>query len=179
MITSVDIVVDDTEVLQDAIDFLEDNYVLVGIPDSKPPNNIGLEEDPSNIDTQREISNAELLFIHTNGSPINNIPARPVIEPAIVHNRATIYKLMKNSAIDAMAGNIPEARLDLEDLGQHSSDVCKKWFVDPANGWPENVPSVKRRKMKKGSSEPRPLIDTGQLRKSITYVMVRDGGRQD
>src|ERR1700736_6277172 len=29
-------------------------------------------------------SNAELMFIHSKGSPLKGIPARPVIEPAIV-----------------------------------------------------------------------------------------------
>jgi hypothetical protein len=31
----------------------------------------------------QDVTNAELLFIHTKGSPLKHIPARPVIEPAI------------------------------------------------------------------------------------------------
>lgn len=162
-----------------AMKFLERNYVLVGIPNKKPPHNLGIDEDPNNVDEQREISNAELLFIHTNGSPINNIPARPVIEPAINNAKDKLNKLMKKAAKNAIDGKEEEALLDLTKLGMQAENECRSWFVNPANGWPENTPAVKRSKIKKGSSDPKPLIDTGQLRKSITHVIVKDGARQN
>ena len=42
------------------------------------------------------------------------------------------------------------------------------WFENPQNGWPPNSPRTIRRK---GSDQP--LVDTGEMRKAITYV-VRD-----
>jgi hypothetical protein len=53
-------------------------------------------------------------------------------------------------------------------LGQN---IVRAWFVDPKNGWPENSPITIAAK---GSDKP--LIDTGELRKAITYVV---GDRND
>ena len=55
------------EALVKAIKFLKQNEVYVGIADDTTER----EEEGT-----KEITNAELLFIHTNGSPINNIPPR-------------------------------------------------------------------------------------------------------
>ena len=52
-----------------ALEFIKDNEVYVGIQ----------EEDSSREDDAAP-TNAELLFIHTNGSPVNNILLRLVVE---------------------------------------------------------------------------------------------------
>lgn len=57
--------------IQDRLKELDRVDVLVGIPARTTPR------------TKQVINNASLLFIHTHGSPIRGIPARPVIEPAI------------------------------------------------------------------------------------------------
>ena len=55
----------------ESMQFIRDHDVYVGIQ----------QKDTSREDD--DDTNAELLFIHTNGSPENNIPPRPVIDPAI------------------------------------------------------------------------------------------------
>lgn len=145
--------------------FTKNNYVLVGIPQKK---------------TKRKgepITNAELLFIHTNGSPINNVPARPVIEPAIKEDKDRLSKMLKVAAVEAMNGEEEKAVQQLQLTGMRAQNVCRAWFVNAKNNWPPNSPSVTARKRKKGSTAPRPLIDTGELRKSITYVVVKNGER--
>lgn len=149
------------------INYTKDNYLLIGIPQKK---------------TTREneaITNAELLFIHTNGSPINNVPARPVIEPALEDDMERLTSMLKDFANEAIEGNFEEAQKQLERTGMRAQNVCRNWFTNADNNWPENAPSVRERKIKKGSTEPRPLIDTGELRKSIIYVVVKDGERID
>lgn len=149
------------------INYTKDNYLLIGIPQKK---------------TTREneaITNAELLFIHTNGSPINNVPARPVIEPALEDDMERLTSMLKDFANEAIEGNFEEAQKQLERTGMRAQNVCRNWFTNADNNWPENAPSVRERKIKKGSTEPRPLIDTGELRKSIIYVVVKDGERTD
>jgi hypothetical protein len=114
------------------------------------------------------VNNAELLFIHTNGSPIRGIPPRPVIEPAIMANgnRQEITGELE-SAADAMIAQEPVRVLQfLRRAGMAAATACKKWFVDPRNNWAPNAPATIRAK---GSD--RPLIDTGEMRKSITYVV--------
>lgn len=141
-----------------ALEFIKDNSVYVGIQ----------QKDTSRED---EVTNAELLFIHTNGSPINNIPPRPVIEPAIKSDSERLSKIMKKAAKCAMEGNFSEATKQLHIAGTRGRDLSKRWFVNPENHWPPNSQTVAERKRRKGSTIPRPLIDTGELRNSISYFV--------
>jgi hypothetical protein len=128
--------------------------VLVGIPQANASR-------PS-----EQVNNAELMYIHTNGSPIKHIPARPVIEPAIEANRPAIVRELEQ-ALEAVFEQDPlQARAHLEAAGIVGRNAAIRWFTDPRNGWPPNAPSTIARK---GSD--RPLIDTGQLRRAITYVV--------
>ena len=147
------------------LDFMKENEVYVGIPQKESK-----RED-------EQITNAELLFIHTNGSPINNVPPRPVIEPAIKHDSERLSGMMKKAAQLVLAGKIDDAIIQLKRTGMRGQNVSRNWFVNPENNWPPNSPSVIAEKRRKGSTNPRPLIDTGELRKSITYFVKTKGGR--
>jgi len=59
----------------------------------------------------------------------------------------------------------------LKRTGMDAASRVRMWFVNPKNLWAPNSPRTVKRK---GSD--RPLIDTGQLRKSITYVIRNTGG---
>ncbi len=130
--------------------------VLVGIPEGKAPRKKG------------EISNAQLMYIHTHGSPLKNIPERPVIEPAIEArgNKEPIANELKEAAQAILNGKPQEADRRLKRAGMLGQNAARAWFTDPRNGWPPNAPSTVK---SKGSEKP--LIDTGQMRKSITYVV--------
>lgn len=147
--------------------FLRDNYVMVGIPQKKTSR----KGEP--------ITNAELLYIHTHGSPINNIPARPVVEPALADDRDRLSKMLKKSALLSLEGKEEEAIEQLKLTGMRGQNVARAWFNNPNNNWPPNSPSVEAAKRKKGSTDPKPLIDTGELRKSITYVLVKKRRRAE
>ena len=147
-------------------EFVENNELYIGIP-----------QETSSRKQDNEITNAELLFIHTFGSPVNNIPPRPVIEPAIKNSKERIAKMMGNALKTAMSGNYQGAVDELKKVGMLAQNKCRAWFTDERNGWKPNAPSVYRRKLKKGSTDPKPLIDTGELRKSITYFVKTRGGR--
>ena len=147
------------------LDFMKDNEVYVGIQQKESK-----RED-------EQITNAELLFIHTNGSPINNIPPRPVIEPAIKHDSERLSAMMKKAAQLVSAGKIDDAIIQLKKTGMRGQNVSRNWFVNPENNWPPNSPSVIAEKRREGSTNPRPLIDTGELRKSITYFVKTKRGR--
>lgn len=131
--------------------------VLVGIPADK---------------TQRKgdaINNASLLFIHTNGSPLQHIPARPVLEPSIVANQALISQHLGAAAQAVLDRRPDRADQELRRTGTIAANGAKRWFTDARNAWAPNAPSTINRK---GSDKP--LIDTGALRRAITYVI---GGR--
>lgn len=114
-----------------------------------------------------DINNAELLYIHTHGSPRRHIPARPVLEAAISEpeNKKKIAEELSKVAQLALQGKPQEAAKQLDKAGQLGENVSRAWFTNPKNGWAPNAPSTIRRK---GSS--RPLIDTGAMRKAITHV---------
>ncbi len=117
---------------------------------------------------RQKINNAALLYIHTHGSPVRGIPARPVIEPAIQAegNRQAIAVELEAAAKAWLDKNPVKATAFLRRAGIAGVNASKSWFVDPRNRWAPNAPSTIKRK---GSD--RPLIDTGAMRKSITFVV--------
>lgn len=114
------------------------------------------------------VNNAELLYIHTNGSPLKNIPARPVIEPAIEDetNKALYMPELRAAAESALDGDKDKADEHLNRAGLIGQNVSRGWFTNSKNHWAPNALSTIRAK---GSS--RPLIDTGALRQSIIFVV--------
>lgn len=135
---------------------LKKAQVLVGIPEDHNARNKG------------EMTNAALMYLHTHGSPRQGVPARPVIEPALAasDNKAHITKALGEAAKAVLDGKPNEAHNGLENAGMLGRNAAIRWFTDPRNGWAPNSPATIA---KKGSD--RPLIDTGQLRRSITFVV--------
>jgi hypothetical protein len=123
--------------------------------------------------SSQPISNAELLFIFTNGSPLRGQPARPVIEPAIEQPKTAerIARALAAASIAALDGN-KEGMMDaLDRAGTIGESAAKRWFTDSRNGWEPNAPSTIRAK---GSETPG--IDTGQMRRAITHVVEASQG---
>jgi hypothetical protein len=115
-----------------------------------------------------DVTNAELLFIHTNGSPINKIPARPVLQPAINAdgNKQKIAKEISGSVKLSLAGDAEGAKKKMLRAALQGQNCARAWFTDARNGWAPNKPATIARK---GSD--RPLIDTGALRASIVGIV--------
>lgn len=168
---------------------LQRRHIYVGIPQKESSRKGG------------EINNAELLYIHTHGvrqgsmiremdadmaqgmkyskafslyiqshgSPLWHAPPRPVLEPAIRANRDAIAKKIKRIYEATARGDEAAVENAIIATGLFAQNVCRAWFTDPRNGWPPNSPETVKRK---GSSNP--LIDTGAMRKAITYVVRSD-----
>ena len=172
--------IDNAQKLEAAVSDILKLDVYVGIPEEKAPRR-----------GSGEISNAQLMYIHTHGSPVRNIPARPVIEPAIEaeNNKAMIADELEAAARMALAGNVPEAMKHLKLAGQTGASAARDWFEDPRNNWAPNAMATVRAKLAKkfkskkkldeamdaylaGASEMNQvLVDTAQMRKAITYVV--------
>lgn len=118
-----------------------------------------------------DVTNAELLFIHTKGSPIRHIPARPVIEPAVVAagNKDPIAREIGASLKAQLDGERQIGLTKMRRAALAGQNAARSWFTDPRNSWAPNAPSTIRRK---GSD--RPLIDTGALRASIVGVVAEE-----
>lgn len=172
--------------------------VLVGVPEeksSRPEGAIGGNYANS------KITNSELIYIHTHGirqrsmiaemqpnvnalgynaafqmylqahgSPLWQSPPRPIIEPAIEkkENKRILGEELGKAAQKALEGDAQSAQAQLEITGMTAQNIVRGWWDDPENNWPANTEETIENK---GSSKP--LVDTGELRKSITYI-VRD-----
>lgn len=115
------------------------------------------------------LGNANILAIMEAGSPVNNIPARPLLEPVRKKYEKQIDEYLENVVISLLMGDRDGADRLMEELALRVETWTKKFFTDPDNGWAENAPSTIRAK---GSDKP--LIDTGELRKSVRAVVVED-----
>lgn len=180
----------DFSVMLGKVEALTKKRVLVGIPQAAASrggdgvNNAELlyvhthgvraplmrEKMQANLDAGMLYSAAHSLFVHTFGSPAWAIPPRPVLEPAIKDSREAIGKKIAGAYRAAMRGDAVGAERGLELAGTVAANAARAWFENPKNKWPPNSEQMVKRK---GSN--RPLIDTGEMRKAITYV-IRDLG---
>lgn len=122
----------------------------------------------SMINRKISYSDATALYIHSHGSPLWQIPPRPIIEPAIEAkgNIEPIRDELKEAATAVLDGDKAEAVRHLKRAGMTGQNAARGWFTDSRNGWAPNAPSTIKAK-----KSDRPLIDTAQLRKAITYVV--------
>ena len=153
-----------------AIKFLRARRVMVGIPQS------------NDAARGNELTNVDLAYIHSNGSPRLHIPARPFLEPALAQPETLeiINRCLKQAIDHAVDGDFEASRKSMDDAGQAGEDAVKRYFTEGHfapnapitvnGGWMRNRISGKPFKVEgKGSSAP--LIDTGSLRASITHVI--------
>lgn len=116
-----------------------------------------------------DLTNAQKMFINSRGSPATNMPPRPVLEPAIEDKFDQISEVIKQGAIKGLEGDMEGFRQDYDLAGLMGQTASINWFDNPKNNWSPNAESTIK---KKGSNAP--LIDTGAMRKAITYVVVKD-----
>jgi len=176
---------DRTKELLESLRSLAKIDVLVGVPEEESSREGG------------KVTNAELAFIHSNGSPLNKIPPRPFIEPAIedAENSEMISVELKKAAEAALDGKSDVMSRSLVRAGIQGQNAVRDWFTSPKNGWAPNTPYTILQKLKKKKDSTskaivryvdeggslsdisglegmtRPMIDTDQLRKSVTYVI--------
>ena len=114
------------------------------------------------------ITNAELLFIFTNGSPLRGQPPRVVIEAAIESEptRTLLAKEIAAASVSALSGDEKGMIEHLDRAGTIAESASKRWFTDPRNGWEPNAPSTIRSKGSDAAG-----IDTGQMRRAITHIV--------
>lgn len=144
---------DNTKELLKRLESMKRMDLLVGVPQS---------ESEREKDEKQDITNAQLMFIHSEGSPAKNIPPRPVIDMTLKEEKEKINEKFKKALNSVLAGGNP--RVELEKLGIYVVNKIKAKF-----GSDDLAPLQPATIKAKGSD--RPLIDTGQLRDSITYIV--------
>jgi len=107
---------------------------------------------------------AEIGFWNEFGTPNAKypIPARPWLRTTIANNIEKYTYVLKKSLLDYLIGKQKSVSKVFSTVGLIAASDVKKAIVDLK--YPENAPSTIAQK---GSSNP--LIDTGQLRQSVTW----------
>jgi hypothetical protein len=152
------IVKDGLAKLQNRLKDLTKDKVFVGVPDG------GGRDDG-------KMTNAQLAYIHENGSPARGIPARPFLVVGVTDSKADILVHMKKASTDILAGK--DGAAGLNKAGLVGQAAVKKYIVAGGGFSPLKAQTIKRREAsrKSGNAGSKPLIDTGQLLNSITYVV--------
>lgn len=108
----------------------------------------------------------QIGMIHEFGVPEKGIPRRSFIRVPIENNIKEITKLIENNH-RLVAENSMSAKVALNRIGIKAQNTIKESFRN--NDWkPLKRATIKR----KGSSKP--LIDTGQLIGSISYIVEKE-----
>ena len=125
---------------------------------------------------QLGITNAELMFIHENGSPLQNIPARPVLELTLkwVKESGLVHDTL-NKAVEAYLKEYNEEAVDkiMDRMCIKIQSYARKIIYDNDG---RLIPNASSTIAKKGDNHP--LFDTGQLARSITCRAIKlKGGK--
>lgn len=115
---------------------------------------------------KRTITQADLAAIHVYGAPSRNIPARDPLTPAIEQNQDKYRTMIENSVLPILEGNMGVGMM-WQLIGMAAQTDIQDYMVNGKFA-PLKPKTIKR----KGSSKP--LIDTGQLRQGVTYIVVKD-----
>ena len=145
-----------------ALELLLKREVLVGIPAANAA------RDPEPGETTAA-TNALIGYVMEYGSPAQNIPARPFLHPGVINARDGIELHMKKAGQLALRGKQDEIGQELEKVGLIAAASVQKKITD--GPFQPLKPATLAARRRRGRTGERPLIDTGQLRRAITYIV--------
>jgi phage gpG-like protein len=156
--TGAHVLLDNVSNVIDGIARLTSTRVMVGVPGDK-----------TDRDDNSPITNADLAYIHEHGAPEVGIPARPFMYPGVEKAQdeiTTKFEQVGHAALDGKPDAVDRGFNAAGLIAQRSirAKITEGPFV-PLK--PSTIAARKRR----GRTGTKPLIDTGQLRSAINYVI--------
>ena len=130
--------------------------ILVGLPKGTPTN-----EDYQGL-TVIEVGAANEF-----GVPSKNIPARSFIREPLFKNEAKFRKVAQRIGVSILDGSNSFGD-GVDEMGGWGQGIIKNSFSD--NNWTPLKPATVKAKKSKNSN---PLLDTGNLRQSITWEIAK------
>ncbi|MGC5779838.1 hypothetical protein [Methylobacterium sp. NFXW15] len=128
-------------------------------------------------------NNATLGYIHEYGAPEANIPARPFLMPGMEAAQSMIVDELakafaKGISLAAVQGDVSAGKAALTD-GLHRAGLKAVSIIQgritaglsPPLAERTVYARLHRKKNRRSGSDMKPLIDTGQLLRSISYVI--------
>lgn len=159
---------DRTAAVLAAIRELTSKEVLIGIPAE------GADRTPD-TDEPNPPNNAVIGYRLEFGAPEDNLPPRPHLLPAVEEIEGKAVERLRKAGEQALSGKPEEAEKALHAVGLMGQSAVRAKITNGPFA-PLSPVTLKRRKAK-GRTGEKPLIDTGQLRRAHTYVVVRKGKR--
>ncbi len=174
----VTVVKDNSKEVLAAVKALASKRVLVGIP-----KDAGQRQGTGP-------SNALIGYVQETGDPATNLPARPFLVPGVKEAQSRISAGFRRAAKLALEGQIARVDDQLNAVGMIAADAARK-KIDEGLSPPLAAATVRGRLRRTqrgqrmlrglkakgvdivewGATNLKPLIDTGQLRRAITYVI--------
>lgn len=136
--------------------------VLVGIP----------AETGQRKDTT-EPSNAMIGFINEFGAPEMNIPARPHLIPGIRDAKEKITSYLGQAGKYALAGDAAGMSRALHAAGMTAQNSVQRRIQ--TGPFEPLAPATLSARRSRGRTGEKPLLDTGQYRNAIKYVIRSNG----
>ena len=144
---------------------------------------VGIPEDNTkreNIETKdgskpSPVTNAQLGYLHENGSEGGRIPARPFLKPGVEQAGPEVARILGQAAITT-GTSAQDVDIALEKVGQRTRDIVKNRIRQSTDiqGLSEATKYARaHRKKNRRTGVMKPLIDSSQMINSITYV-IRD-----
>lgn len=154
--------------------------ILFGVPEST--NNYIEERGNSSkqIEYRRKgmanTNNAQLLAILENGSPVKNLPPRPLLKPVVERHKDKILEEFQKIYECLVIGDNDKADMLLNRLAQRVEKWGKEFFRED-NGWePDKPATIHAKNRRAGLPKDAPtttLIDTASLRGAIRAIYVK------
>lgn len=154
---NINITVDNLSQFDAALKIIQKREILVGVPEASGPRKSG------------PINNASLAAIHDKGSPSRNIPARPFMEPGIKSVSPQIEQKLLTVGRAVLDGDAVKAEQGMQAAGMIAQNGLRNKIN--SNITPALKPATLAARRRRGRTGTRTLIDTGQLRNSLTYVV--------
>jgi len=153
---------------------------------------VGVPSEDTDRQDSNEPTNATIAYINDNGSPAQNIPARPFMKPGIERAKKDIEKAMEIGARACLDGVEDAVDIALHKVGLIAQRSIRNRInegIEPplaeatlkarimanraAKGARAELARREAGRMPSSTVSAKPLIVTGQLRNSINYV-IRD-----
>lgn len=144
----------------EAIEKLTSQEVLVGIPHGE-----------SRSDT--DMTNAQIGYIQETGSPAMNLEARAFLAPGVEDCQELVSTQLTKAADEALKGNNQGIERCLNRAGMIAQNSVRA-KINSGDFAPLSEATLRARR-RAGKTRTKPLIDTGQLRNSITYIIKKVG----
>lgn len=146
-----------------AIEAMRKNRVLVGIPEEKDA------REPEPGEKSSPLGNAAIGYIMENGAPEANIPARPFLHPGVDSVRGDISGRFARTAKAALSGQAVDIDRTLNQVGLVAVNAVRAKIQ--SGPFEPLKPATLAARRRRGRTGTRPLLDTGQLRNSINYII--------